>query len=169
MIVIPNQVSRLLKDKITLVKLPEGPDLALVGPVRLPVQLEEREITFNWYTWLRTESASFEVEDVLHILPFADLASYQQSSVLVYGDFANVDSDAQHLPYRGHLWKQTMRLRVPAAPIHEHDRRQRQRSSLLFGQSRRTRNRAFIQIVGLSAAGRGIRYGRSQSRFGLSG
>lgn len=98
MIVIPNQVSRLLKDKITLVKLPEGPDLALVGPVRLPVQLEEREITFNWYTWLRTESASFEVEDVLHILPFADLASYQQSSVLVYGDFAN----AEHTLIRMH-------------------------------------------------------------------
>ncbi|UUZ82493.1 hypothetical protein LJK88_50530 [Paenibacillus sp. P26] len=85
-------VRRALTDKLTLIREPGSPDLALVGPVRLPVKLDDQEITFQWYTWLNLESTMMQQEDLLDMLPQANLASYQQSSVLVYGDFAGADT-----------------------------------------------------------------------------
>ncbi|QYR22514.1 GTP cyclohydrolase II [Paenibacillus sp. sptzw28] len=84
-----NQVNNALADKTTILKQQQSPDIALVGPVRLPVQLDDQEIDFKWYSWLNLGSASMQMDDVLKFLPHAELASYQQSSVLVYGDFAN--------------------------------------------------------------------------------
>ncbi|MGG1659220.1 GTP cyclohydrolase II [Brevibacillus sp. NRS-1366] len=84
-------VRRALTDKLTILKQPGYPDLALVGPVCLPVQIDDQEITFQWYTWLNMDMADLQQEDLLDMLPEVDLASYQQSSVLVFGDFANAE------------------------------------------------------------------------------
>ncbi|MFD3763757.1 MULTISPECIES: GTP cyclohydrolase II [Paenibacillus] len=72
-----------------MLKQPECPNIGLVGPVRLPVQLEDHEVVFKWYSWLNTGNSFMDKNDILESLSQADLASYQQSSVLVYGDFAN--------------------------------------------------------------------------------
>ncbi|WP_248926153.1 GTP cyclohydrolase II [Paenibacillus hamazuiensis] len=82
-------VREMLADKMTILTQPGASDIALVGPVQLPVQLEDREITFQWYTWLNTEKTDVQKEDLLDMLPKAELASFQQSSVLVFGDFSH--------------------------------------------------------------------------------
>jgi GTP cyclohydrolase II len=84
-----DQVRKLLANKLAILKQSESPNIGLVGPVRLPVQLEDDEVVFKWYTWLNTGNSFMDQNDVLESLTQADLASYQQSSVLVYGDFAN--------------------------------------------------------------------------------
>lgn len=84
-----DQVRKLLASKLTILKQPECPNIGLVGPVRLPVQLEDDEAVFKWYTWLNTGNSFMDKNDILESLTQADLASHQQSSVLVYGDFAN--------------------------------------------------------------------------------
>lgn len=84
-----DQIRKLLANKLTILKQSECPNIGLVGPVRLPVQLEDNEAVFKWYTWLNTGNSFMDKNDVLESLSQADLASYQQSSVLVYGDFAN--------------------------------------------------------------------------------
>lgn len=65
--------------------------LILVGPIQLPVNLDGETIPFQWYSWLPAdhfpEGAS--TEDIIQRLPSLQLAESQQSSVLVYGDFAN--------------------------------------------------------------------------------
>ncbi|MEF3305453.1 GTP cyclohydrolase II [Paenibacillus sp. GYB003] len=84
-------VRSVLADKLTILREPGRPDIGLVGPVRLPVQLDDREIMFQWYAWLKIEKSMLQKEDLLAVLPQMNLASYQQSSVLVYGDFANAE------------------------------------------------------------------------------
>jgi GTP cyclohydrolase II len=86
---ISEQIKKILNDKITLIQQPENANLALVGPIRLPVQLDDQEITFQWYTWLNLANLPSQKEDLLAALPHADLAQAQQSSVLVFGDFTN--------------------------------------------------------------------------------
>ncbi|TWI59062.1 GTP cyclohydrolase II [Halalkalibacter nanhaiisediminis] len=85
------QVKQILKQKIDIIKQQGSPDLALVGPIKLPVKLGEQEITFKWYTWLNLKDLPSDKEELLEALPEANLASLQQSSVLVYGDFAESD------------------------------------------------------------------------------
>ncbi|MFD2445945.1 GTP cyclohydrolase II [Bacillus sp. CGMCC 1.16607] len=85
---ITEDVKNILKNKMTIIKQENKNDLCLVGPVRLPVQLEEQTVTFQWYSWLELNGHLSE-EEVLDSLNQANLASSQQSSVLVYGDFKN--------------------------------------------------------------------------------
>lgn len=48
-------------------------------------------MTFQWYTWLPIKKDETK-EEVLRSLPSLHLADYQQSSVLVYGDFKNAEN-----------------------------------------------------------------------------
>ncbi|WP_088036365.1 GTP cyclohydrolase II [Evansella clarkii] len=84
-------IQKILKDKIEVLQQEGGHDIALAGPVQLPVRLGEQEITFQWYTWLSLKDLPSDKEELLKALPEADLAFSQQSSVLVYGDFSSAD------------------------------------------------------------------------------
>ncbi|AST91360.1 GTP cyclohydrolase II [Sutcliffiella cohnii] len=87
-----DNILKLLDEKIEIIHEHEKPNMAVVGPVKLPVQLDEQEVLFNWYTWLNLDGLPSEKNSLLASLPKADLASSQQSSVLVYGDFAHADN-----------------------------------------------------------------------------
>ncbi|MCQ6276502.1 GTP cyclohydrolase II [Bacillus sp. V3B] len=84
---ISDKVKNILMNKMTILKQTNKKDICLVGPVKLPVQLEGQVVTFEWYTWLPLEGLPSEKDDLLEALATADLAKFQQSSVLVYGDF----------------------------------------------------------------------------------
>ncbi|MFT8320103.1 MAG: GTP cyclohydrolase II [Bacillus sp. (in: firmicutes)] len=84
------EVINLLQNKMELIQLNHTTNLCLVGPIKLPVQLEDNVITFQWYTWLPTEKNQTK-EEILEMLPSLNLADHQQSSVLVYGDFSTAD------------------------------------------------------------------------------
>jgi GTP cyclohydrolase II len=86
---IPDKVKNILLDKMTILTGVQDKDICLVGPVKLPVQLEDRVVTFQWYTWLPLEGLPTDKEELLESLAAARLADGQQSSVLVYGDFAH--------------------------------------------------------------------------------
>jgi len=81
----------LLQDKMEIIAFNEEQNLSLVGPVKLPVQLDDQVVTFQWYTWLPINKNETK-EEVLRSLPALHLADYQQSSVLVYGDFASEEN-----------------------------------------------------------------------------
>ena len=78
----------LLQDKIKIIETVEELDLCLVGPVNLPIKQGDFQTTFQWYTWVKIDK-NLSKEDILTSLPQSNLAFGQQSSVLVYGDFAN--------------------------------------------------------------------------------
>lgn len=84
-------IKNLLNDKMTVIQKDEHSSLCLVGPVNLPVQLDDKVITFKWYTWLTLNGEKIEPDEVLDSLNTKKLADFQQSSVLVYGDFENND------------------------------------------------------------------------------
>ncbi|NEU31975.1 GTP cyclohydrolase II [bacterium LRH843] len=86
-----NQIKNILDQKIEIIKKKGSPDLALVGPIQLPVQLGDEEITFQWYSWLNLNDLPTNKEELLEALPYANLSHNQQSSVLVYGDFKHDD------------------------------------------------------------------------------
>ena len=88
-LMISNDVKNILTNKMTILKDEHKNDICLVGPVTLPVQLDDEVVTFQWYTWLPLKGIPSEKEKVLESLATLDLAEHQQSSVLVYGDFAN--------------------------------------------------------------------------------
>lgn len=77
-----------LIDSMKLIPKNDNENICLVGPVKLPVKIENIEETFQWYTWL-TVDARYTKEEILLKLPKMNLAESQQSSVLVYGDFQN--------------------------------------------------------------------------------
>ena len=76
----------ILRDKMKLVVRNDSQNLALVGPVKLPIKQGDLEVTFNWYSWLSVER-TLTKEQVIQSLYTMNLAFGQQSSVLVYGDF----------------------------------------------------------------------------------
>lgn len=80
----------ILKDKIQFVVRNSSENLALVGPVKLPIQQGNFEATFNWYSWLSVANDKTK-KQLIEDLPSMNLAFGQQSSVLVYGDFENRD------------------------------------------------------------------------------
>ncbi|ATP42425.1 GTP cyclohydrolase [Solibacillus sp. R5-41] len=81
----------ILLDKTNLVARNDFQNIAVVGPVKLPVKQSEFEATFNWYSWLPVDIAHSK-EEVISSLNEMNLAFGQQSSVLVYGDFENADN-----------------------------------------------------------------------------
>ena len=50
----------ILKDQIKMI-------FVLVGPVKLPVQLDDEVVTFQWYTWLPLEGIPSEKENFLNL------------------------------------------------------------------------------------------------------
>lgn len=87
-----SKVLSVLKDKIKSIKTDEGA-LYLVGPIRLPVNLYGETVEFKWYCWLNSKEVMEDDQQIIDSLSSQNLAEYQQSSVLVYGDFEN-DDDA---------------------------------------------------------------------------
>src|SRR3954447_11806484 len=81
-------VLSLLEDKIKLINKGEEA-IYLVGPIKLPVNLYGETVEFKWYCWLKSENVTEDFQQVINQLSSANLADYQQSSVLVYGDFEN--------------------------------------------------------------------------------
>ncbi|AQQ51885.1 GTP cyclohydrolase II [Planococcus lenghuensis] len=79
-----------LKEKIRLIPTDEGATY-LVGPVRLPVNLYGNTVEFQWYCWLNRCEVTEDYESIISQLSSANLAEYQQSSVLVYGDFKEAE------------------------------------------------------------------------------
>ncbi|WP_028402803.1 GTP cyclohydrolase II [Ectobacillus panaciterrae] len=79
-----------LKDKIQLIKTNEGA-IYLVGPIRLPVNLYGETVVFQWYCWLNCAEVTEDYERIIEKLSSVNLAEFQQSSVLVYGDFEQAD------------------------------------------------------------------------------
>ena len=76
----------LLEDKIKLIKKGEEA-IYLVGPIKLPVNLYGETVEFKWYSWLKSKNVTEDFQQVIDQLSSANLAEFQQSSVLVYGDF----------------------------------------------------------------------------------
>ncbi|THE13316.1 GTP cyclohydrolase II [Bacillus timonensis] len=83
---VSKEIKSLLLNKMKMIQKPGEQDICLVGPVTLPVQLDDQVVTFKWYTWLKVED-EMGTEEVLDSLSKTNLAAMQQSSVLVYGDF----------------------------------------------------------------------------------
>ncbi|AFC28660.1 GTP cyclohydrolase-2 [Paenibacillus mucilaginosus 3016] len=79
-----------LQDKIQLIERPEGA-IYLVGPIRLPVSLYDETVVFQWYCWLNCKEVESDMERIVDKLSSINLAEFQQSSVLVHGDFKNAD------------------------------------------------------------------------------
>ncbi|MBC5636779.1 GTP cyclohydrolase II [Ornithinibacillus sp. BX22] len=87
-----SKVISVLKDKIQTIPTTEGA-IYLVGPIRLPVNLYGETVEFKWYSWINSTEANNDYQTIIDNLSSQNLADYQQSSVLVYGDFEN-DDDA---------------------------------------------------------------------------
>ncbi|RKN66137.1 GTP cyclohydrolase II [Paenibacillus ginsengarvi] len=85
-----SEVLGLLEHKVRLIQADAGA-IYLVGPIRLPVSLDGETITFQWYCWLDCSEVTDRLDHVIDKLSSVNLAEYQQSSVLVYGDFADAD------------------------------------------------------------------------------
>ncbi|MFJ5768451.1 GTP cyclohydrolase II [Psychrobacillus sp. NPDC093180] len=83
---VTNDAINVLKDKIQVLKATEG-SIYLVGPIRLPVNLHGETVIFQWYCWLNSKEETEDIGQIIDNLSSANLAEYQQSSVLVYGDF----------------------------------------------------------------------------------
>ncbi|QAY66657.1 GTP cyclohydrolase II [Paenibacillus protaetiae] len=91
---INNEIMNRLGERIKLIQEggEDGSHLFLVGPIRLPVDLDGETVFFNWYSWIRTDKKETPtVEQLLNHLPASKYADQQQSSVLVYGDFQHAE------------------------------------------------------------------------------
>lgn len=86
-----SNTKEILINKMNIVPFNNQENLCVVGPVKLPIKQGEFETTFQWYTWLNVDKEIDTKEKVLDSIVNANLAAKQQSSVLVYGDFANSD------------------------------------------------------------------------------
>lgn len=85
-----NRVQELLEQKTR--KIDAGEEtIYLVGPVRLPIQLDGETVIFQWYNWLKLKGEVENFQELLVQLPSLQLADAQQSSVLVYGDFEQAE------------------------------------------------------------------------------
>jgi GTP cyclohydrolase II len=94
---IPNNAVSILKDKIATVQSDTSANI-LVGPIRLPVNLDGETVVFQWYCWLPVQSEEDKAacltaspEALIKRLSSLNLAEGQQSSVLVYGDFEHAE------------------------------------------------------------------------------
>jgi GTP cyclohydrolase II len=83
-------VLALLEPKVQVIPGEKGA-IYLVGPIRLPVDLDGETVEFKWYCWLNCEEVTDHFERIVGKLSSVNLAEYQQSSVLVHGDFENAE------------------------------------------------------------------------------
>jgi GTP cyclohydrolase II len=80
-----------LKNKIQLIHNKDKA-IYLVGPIKLPVNLYGETEVFQWYCWLHCDEVTDNMDRIIEKLSSSNLAEKQQSSVLVYGDFANEEN-----------------------------------------------------------------------------
>ncbi|TYS09267.1 GTP cyclohydrolase II [Bacillus subtilis] len=67
-------------------------NLLLLGPVSLPIDVNGKTVSFNWYTWIHQtdlEEKKLSIQASIKLLQEKPMADKQISSVLVYGDFKN--------------------------------------------------------------------------------
>lgn len=82
-------IEAIIKDKITRTQNGDE-DIYVVGPVKLPVELDGETKIFEWYSWLKREAGQeLTAAELVEELNRVNYAERQQSSVLVYGDFAH--------------------------------------------------------------------------------
>ncbi|WP_243291575.1 GTP cyclohydrolase II [Bacillus sp. FJAT-47783] len=89
--VIHNEVVTILENKIQRIQT-NGEVIYVVGPVRLPINLDGETVIFSWYNWLKTDKVVKDTRTLIHQLSSMNLADAQQSSVLVYGDFEHSEN-----------------------------------------------------------------------------
>lgn len=82
-----SKILSVLEKKIQFIHRDEGA-IYLVGPIRMPVNLYNETVIFQWYCWLNCDEATEDYEKIIEKLSSSNLAELQQSSVLVYGDFS---------------------------------------------------------------------------------
>lgn len=88
------KITAALQDHIQIIPSADK-SIYLVGPIRLPVNLDNETVVFQWYCWLRCDSipgnlcgeGEYDQAAIIEMLSSSNLAEAQQSSVLVYGDF----------------------------------------------------------------------------------
>ncbi|SFF12116.1 GTP cyclohydrolase II [Paenibacillus algorifonticola] len=81
-------IRSIINDKIKTIE-GDSHDIHVVGPIQLPVELDGETKIFQWYSWLKREKNSIQGDaDLYNELANGHYAELQQSSVLVYGDFA---------------------------------------------------------------------------------
>jgi GTP cyclohydrolase II len=85
-----SKVVSILEGKIQLIKTDKGA-IYLVGPIKLPVNLYDETAVFQWYCWLNCDEVTEDYERIINKLSSINLAEFQQSSVLAYGDFGYSD------------------------------------------------------------------------------
>src|SRR5690625_3184037 len=85
-----SNVFSILKKKMQFIHS-NGKTICLVGPIQLPINLFGETVAFNWYSWLHFAEVTEEYELIIKHLTSINLAEFQQSSVLVYGDFKQAD------------------------------------------------------------------------------
>lgn len=83
---ITKDIVSILEDKIQLIRKEEKA-IYLVGPIKLPVNLNGETVIFKWYCWLLCDEVTEDINRIIEKLSASNLAEMQQSSVLVYGDF----------------------------------------------------------------------------------
>ncbi|SDW47515.1 GTP cyclohydrolase II [Paenibacillus sp. CF384] len=84
------EVVLLLQDKVRLI--PSGrTSIYLVGPIKMPINLQGKVVDFTWYSWLKGEETMGNITCMIDRLSRANLAELQQSSVLVYGDIQHAE------------------------------------------------------------------------------
>ena len=77
---ISNDVKNILTNKMTILKDEHKNDICLVGPVTLPVQLDDEVVTFQWYTWLPLKGIPSEKEKCTRI--FSNIRSGRTSTII---------------------------------------------------------------------------------------
>ncbi|MEH7222729.1 GTP cyclohydrolase II [Bacillus sp. JJ1566] len=87
---ISKEIISILQEKIQLIERGDKA-IYLVGPIKLPVNLDGETVLFNWYCWLLCDEVTLDANRIIEKLSSTNLAERQQSSVLVYGDFENAD------------------------------------------------------------------------------
>ncbi|WP_128893779.1 GTP cyclohydrolase II [Longirhabdus pacifica] len=79
-----------LQNKIEKINTKTGA-IYIVGPIKLPVHLDDDTAEFHWYCWLNCEEVTEDYGRIIEKLSSSNLAEQQQSSVLVYGDFTDAE------------------------------------------------------------------------------
>lgn len=92
---IHTKIVDLLSERIQTIPSGDGANI-LVGPIKLPVNLDGETVLFQWYCWLTVKDTAAQIclknpdtETLIEQLSSYNLAEKQQSSILVYGDFAH--------------------------------------------------------------------------------
>ncbi|MBW5445286.1 GTP cyclohydrolase II RibA [Cohnella sp. CFH 77786] len=88
---LPNpEVISLLQGKVQRIETGEGA-VYLAGPIKMPINLMGKTVPFNWYCWLKSREETVDVGRLIAMLSEGNLAEFQQSSVLVHGDFQHAE------------------------------------------------------------------------------